>query len=145
MVCFFWLKDNYLLIVISFIITYFIFITSYLYTVLINPGIPGRQYYKEYFRNKKLGDINNWKKCSICNILIPKNFNVTHCEICDICVKEQDHHCPWTGKCIGKYNLKSFYIFTNFLMAYLIMIFVTFYTFIYYTAKASRKNTIKNI
>lgn len=22
-----------------------------------------------------------------------------------------DHHCPWTGKCIGRDNLKAFYYF----------------------------------
>jgi hypothetical protein len=27
-----------------------------------------------------------------------------------------DHHCPWTSKCVGSGNLKSFYIFVAFTM-----------------------------
>ena len=131
-VCFAFLGDNYLLIKIIFVLNYFVFITSYLYTVLINPGIPKRSHYIGYLKNKKLGDKNDWKKCSKCNILIPKNFKVIHCNICEACIIEHDHHCPWTGKCIGKYNLFSFYIFVNSLMCYIIMIFVTFYGYMFY-------------
>ena len=61
--------------------------------------------------------------------------------ICQACIREHDHHCPWTGKCIGKYNLISFYIFVNSLMAYLIMIFVTFYGYMFY--RNLRKKPIK--
>ena len=118
------MKNNYLLIKIGFVLNYIVFIFCYIYTVLINPGIPNKQYYICYYKNKIIGDKNNWKKCSKCNILIPKGLKVIHCNICQICVREQDHHCPWTGKCIGKYNLKSFYVFVNSLLFYLIMIFV---------------------
>ena len=121
------------MIKILFVLNYFVFIISYLYTVFVNPGIPKKQYYTEYFRDKKMGDAKNWTKCSQCNILIPKTFKVIHCEICQICVIEQDHHCPWTGKCIGKYNLLSFYIFVHSLLIYLIMSFVTLYSYMFYT------------
>ena len=53
-VCFTILNKNYLLIKILFVINYAIFITSYVYTVLINPGIPKRDYYiKNKFCFKK--------------------------------------------------------------------------------------------
>ena len=132
--CIFFLRKNYLLLTIIFIVSYIIFIISYIYTVLINPGIPGKQYSIEYFKNKKIDDKNYWQKCSKCYILIPKKFNVVHCNKCQVCVREQDHHCPWTGKCIGKYNLKSFYIFVNSLMIYLIMLMVTFIGFMFYNS-----------
>ena len=141
LVCIFLLNTNYLIIKILFVLNYFIFIISYLYTVLINPGIPPRRYYIEYLKNKNLGNKNDWQKCSKCNILIPRNFKVVHCNICQACIREHDHHCPWTGKCIGKYNLISFYIFVNSLMAYLIMIFVSFYGYMFYTNL--RKKPIK--
>ena len=132
------MNKNYLIIQIGFILNYLIFIISYIYTVLINPGIPDKQYYIGYYKNKKIGDKNNWKKCSKCNILIPKKLKVVHCNICQVCIREQDHHCPWTGKCIGKYNLISFYIFVNSLLTYIIMIFVSFYGFMFYNSKISR-------
>ena len=136
------MRNNYLLIKIGFVLNYLVFIISYIYTVLINPGIPNRQYYIGFYKNKKIGDKNNWKKCSKCNILIPKKLKVVHCNICQVCIREQDHHCPWTGKCIGKYNLISFYIFVNSLLTYLIMIFVSFYGFMFYNSNI-RRNTNK--
>ena len=131
------MKKNYLFIQILFISNYIIFITSYIYTVLVNPGIPKREYYTKNFLDKKI-DKTEWLKCSRCNILIPKKFKIHHCEDCNVCVREEDHHCPWTGKCIGKYNLKSFYIFVNSLCIYLIMIFVTFYSYMFYNSFLGR-------
>ena len=136
------MKNNYLFIKILFILNYIIFITSYIYTVLVNPGIPKREHYIKNFLNKKV-DINHWRKCTKCNILIPKHFKIHHCEDCDVCVREHDHHCPWTGKCIGKYNIKSFHIFVNSLCIYLIMIFITFYCFMIYNSFTGKKNKKK--
>ena len=44
-------------------------------------------------------------------MFVNREKNTSHCPDCDICVEGHDHHCPWTGKCIGKNNLTSFYIF----------------------------------
>ena len=54
-------------------------------TFFINPGIPGREYFKKNFKitgkEKK-----NYNKCSKCNIIIPKNFKVVHCPRCEVCI-----------------------------------------------------------
>ena len=36
---------------------------------------------------------------------------VHHCSICKRCVYKMDHHCPWTGNCVGYYTLKPFLLF----------------------------------
>ncbi|CAD7953661.1 unnamed protein product [Amoebophrya sp. A120] len=41
-------------------------------------------------------------------------YNLHHCEFCDTCIQDFDHHCPWTGKCIGAGNIVSFYRFLSF-------------------------------
>ncbi len=38
--------------------------------------------------------------CSRCNVL--RKAGTHHCYDCDACIEELDHHCPWTGKCIGE-------------------------------------------
>ncbi len=64
----------------------------------IDPGIkvnslrPSKQFDKE--------------KCMRCNILLEPGL--IHCETCDVCIEKFDHHCPWTGKCIGKGNYLYF-------------------------------------
>ena len=34
---------------------------------------------------------------------------MTHCDECDVCVDELDHHCVFFSKCIGEGNLTCFY------------------------------------
>ena len=48
-----------------------------------------------------------------------------HCSDCDVCIDGYDHHCPWTGKCIGKGNklpFMAFIIHTCFFFNFLINI-----------------------
>ena len=87
---------------------YFIFLFSYSYTALINPGYP------KHDINSIIGEPRDkFIYCSTCKMWINKEKNIQHCFDCDICVEGLDHHCPWTGKCIGAKNLISFYIFVG--------------------------------
>lgn len=61
---------------------------------------------------------NSYSYCSICTIV--KTDDIYHCEDCDVCIKGYDHHCPWTGKCIGEGNLVPFYAFLLSTVAYLV-------------------------
>ena len=107
--------------------TFILFLISYLMTVLINPGIPSRNYYNGYYKSKNNSELN---RCNKCNIIVPKTFKITHCDICNVCVMNYDHHCPWTGKCIGRYNIIFFFCFLTFLISYLMMSLISFITFI---------------
>ena len=98
-----------------------------------NPGIPGREYYKKNFKIDKI-DKKKYRKCSKCNIIIPKSFRVVHCQNCEICIKKQDHHCPWTSKCIGENNITLFYAFLCTLSIFSTCLFVSFFTCIIYFA-----------
>ena len=111
----FWNKLLEILKVIG-VLTYSTFIVSYILTAFTNPGLPK----KNLWINSNIveNDLKNYRICPYCQVLMNIDENTTHCDECDICVEGKyfliigyDHHCPWTSKCIGKGNLKMFYVF----------------------------------
>ena len=107
---FFWLNisTKVKIIIIIFYIIYFI---SYVYTAIINPGYP-----KHNLESRTGEPKNKFRFCNICKMYVNKEKLTFHCEECHICIEGRDHHCAWCGKCIGKRNLTSFYIWLFSLM-----------------------------
>ena len=102
---YFW-ENMSLFIRISGIIILLTFFISYTMTFLVNPGIP------KYDENAIMGQPREkYRFCDSCKIWIDMDKNTAHCFDCNVCVEGYDHHCPWTGKCIGRNNMKYFYTF----------------------------------
>ena len=102
---YFWSNISFFLKIIG-IIVLLLFVISYSLTFLINPGIP------KYDENAIMGQPKEkYRFCNYCKIWTNMEKNTAHCFDCNVCVEGYDHHCPWTGKCIGKNNLKYFYTF----------------------------------
>ena len=87
-------------------ISFWTFFISYCHCSLYNPGYPKND------AGRNLGHPRDeYYFCNLCHFYVKKNKYAHHCFDCDICIENQDHHCPWTSHCIGKNNYYSFYIF----------------------------------
>ena len=85
--------------------TYFI---SYTHCSLCNPGYPKNDI------GRKIGQPSaEYYFCNKCKFYLRKSRYAHHCFDCDICIENHDHHCPWTGHCIGRNNYYSFFVFVG--------------------------------
>ena len=126
------------IIIYSFIITFILFYYSsiyskiigliltilqilfYILSFLINPGVQ--------LKKPKKDDLKT-PKCIYCGVIKYIRIGQIHCEQCDACIIGYDHHCPWTGKCIGEGNknyFRLFIIFTFLNFAYVMVIISLF-------------------
>ncbi len=118
----FWKYLNIYVKIISIII-YSFFELCYILTTFKNPGIIPVQYYLENYEVDKM-KVVNYRVCRNCNIVMDLDKGVEHCSTCNICIIGNDHHCPWTTKCVGKNNILIFKIFLVSLSLYMTFLFI---------------------
>ena len=94
-------------------------------TALGNPGL--------YISHKEgnEGNKDSYKFCSKCGLMSQKSDKVEHCDTCNVCFLERDHHCPWTTKCVAKGNLISFYVFVVSTFTLVMMLYIGAFSFIF--------------
>ena len=98
---------------------FWIFIISYTYTSLINPGYPRNTLGRTFGIPK-----NDYYFCEYCGFYFRECSYGSHCDICQIFIEKHDHHCVWTGHCIGKNNKNTFIIFT--LSLFVLLLYYTY-------------------
>jgi hypothetical protein len=100
-------------------------------TALSDPGYLPKQsraaMEAQRLRMEEQGLAGTFTVCQFCNV-IREQPRTSHCYDCNACVLELDHHCPWMGQCVGKYNLRYFYGFLWAITALLIFTAASFFT-----------------
>lgn len=80
-------------------------LVSYLVTAMKDPGVVLSEYESDL-------DEDTEGKSTLCSqCLIFRDRTIEHCDDCGLCMKNLDHHCIFTGKCIAENNLICFYTF----------------------------------
>ena len=82
------------------------------------------------------GTLIKLKFCKTCMLFRPPRSS--HCSICDLCVEEFDHPCPWIGNCVGKRNYVKFF---SFLLSINITVMIGFTTSLSYAASHAKYNS----
>nr|XP_022341576.1 palmitoyltransferase ZDHHC22-like [Crassostrea virginica]XP_022341586.1 palmitoyltransferase ZDHHC22-like [Crassostrea virginica] len=52
----------------------------------------------------------DWVKCTKCDQNVPPRAR--HCNICERCILKRDHHCLFTGCCVGFHNQRHFILWS---------------------------------
>ena len=86
---------HYLLINISF---------HFFMAFLTSPGKPPS--------DKVLEQVSSvCKKC-----IAPKPPRTHHCSVCNTCILNMDHHCPWLNNSVGHHNHRHFFLYMVFMV-----------------------------
>ena len=119
---------------IFFIINAVLFVLNILALILISCIEPGYQKNKTLVQESGGEDgYRCWQKlledgedlrryCPVCYVV--RSNNITHCFVCNKCVKDICHHCFWFNKCIGRKN-RPYYI-TFLLITFLSCVYTIF-------------------
>ena len=109
---------NFIPIVVISEIAFLFTLINFFQTAFTDPGVLPKEKAQEdenefHVPLYKTVSINNitvrLKYCDTCKFYRPPR--TSHCSMCNRCIENFDHHCPWVNNCVGKRNYKFFFCF----------------------------------
>lgn len=141
---FYWRHGLYWRVESVVILVYYLFFVilaswSHFRAVFSDPGYVKRHHMKLEDNEDPNRQDEQSVVCKKCGAL--KSQGVHHCSVCNRCVEDMDHHCPWVGNCIGAKNMRYFFLFTG----SVVILAISQFFLIIYNVKAYAAPDQKNL
>ncbi|CAF1150239.1 unnamed protein product [Adineta steineri] len=120
-------------------------LSNYLFASLHDPGVVPRPSADEVLQTEKENNIqtdlngNYFPSIPPPRTILVRNFpyassycytcrvyrlpRVSHCSMCNVCIQNFDHHCPWINNCVGLLNYRYF---CNFILSCSLLCLISF-------------------
>ncbi|OMJ74424.1 hypothetical protein SteCoe_26640 [Stentor coeruleus] len=118
-----------------FLFIVFLSVSSHMMAMLSDPGI---------IKSQDTPLLSSGIPCRVCNVIKPPRSH--HCNTCEKCITNMDHHCPWINNCVGFRNRKHFILFLIYTFMTTLWAIATFlqkYLFCQSESCASSKNSFE--